>query len=345
MGVPLWLPPGRVGEDSGVSVRHRRKSFGRDSQTAPVVSRVGFEPTTKGLKVPCSTTELPARIGPYHVQIGRSPVDSGGSCGPSDAHPDDHSGSDRAIAPHVEHLRATGTSERQPPTVISPVRRHERTYLGVIMSPVPRLPTVTAPRPAPALAACIAALMLLSSPAPARAECPYLPPWPALTEFGRSAREIIVGTVVGGGGSSVLDFRVDQVLRGGGKVGEVRKLENLLPNWPQGPGGVAVSCTYLIGDEGDVIALGFDALAPDGQTRINAAAWIEGTPDFWTADGYAEVATLAEIEAIAALPPTSTAPEVSPASAPSQLPHGLVLIALAIGASLIALQRRLAHGR
>ena len=26
-----------------------------------VASRVGFEPTTKGLKVPCSTAELPAR--------------------------------------------------------------------------------------------------------------------------------------------------------------------------------------------------------------------------------------------------------------------------------------------
>jgi hypothetical protein len=26
-----------------------------------VASRVGFEPTTKGLKVPCSATELPAR--------------------------------------------------------------------------------------------------------------------------------------------------------------------------------------------------------------------------------------------------------------------------------------------
>ena len=38
----------------------------------PVASRVGFEPTTKGLKVPCSATELPARPAPYHVPIGRS---------------------------------------------------------------------------------------------------------------------------------------------------------------------------------------------------------------------------------------------------------------------------------
>ena len=33
-----------------------------------------FEPTTKGLKVPCSAAELPAREGPYHVRIGPSDV-------------------------------------------------------------------------------------------------------------------------------------------------------------------------------------------------------------------------------------------------------------------------------
>src|SRR6188768_1456655 len=44
----------------------------RDTQPASLASRVGFEPTTKGLKVPCSATELPARPAPYHVPIGRS---------------------------------------------------------------------------------------------------------------------------------------------------------------------------------------------------------------------------------------------------------------------------------
>ncbi len=38
------------------------KSLGRDSHCyLSMASRVGFEPTTQGLKVPCSTTELPAR--------------------------------------------------------------------------------------------------------------------------------------------------------------------------------------------------------------------------------------------------------------------------------------------
>jgi hypothetical protein len=33
---------------------------------------VGFEPTTRGLKVPCSAAELRARKRPYHVEIGLS---------------------------------------------------------------------------------------------------------------------------------------------------------------------------------------------------------------------------------------------------------------------------------
>src|SRR3954469_10386478 len=39
-----------------------------DSAPVPSASRVGFEPTTKGLKVPCSTAELPAHRRRYHAQ-------------------------------------------------------------------------------------------------------------------------------------------------------------------------------------------------------------------------------------------------------------------------------------
>jgi hypothetical protein len=185
------------------------------------------------------------------------------------------------------------------------------------------------------VAALVAVLILLFAPAPARAECPNIPPWPALTEFGRSAREIVVGTVVGGGGSTFLEFRVDRVLRGDGKVGEVRKLENLLPNWPPG------SCTYLLTDEGEVIALGFDALAPDRRTRLNAAAWLKGSPDHYHIGGHAEVATLAEIEAVAAMPPTSTAPETS-AAASSRLP-GAVVVMIAVVGFLTMMRRSLSR--
>ena len=55
-------PSGRA-RFNGPIVRPGRCRF--QCRTArDVVSRVGFEPTTKGLKVPCSTTELPARQGP-----------------------------------------------------------------------------------------------------------------------------------------------------------------------------------------------------------------------------------------------------------------------------------------
>lgn len=197
------------------------------------------------------------------------------------------------------------------------------------------LPTLIAYRAAPIVAAVLAVLTLLSTPAPARAECPYLSPWPALTEFGRSAREILVGTVVRGGGSTFLDFRVDRVLRGRGKVGEVRRFENLLPNWPPGEFG-ATSCSYLIAADGDVIALGLDALAPDRRTRIQAAAWIRGRPTFGS-----ESAALSDIEAVAAMPPTSTAPETS-APAWSPLP-GAVVVMIAVVASLMAVRRRLSR--
>ena len=42
-----------------------------DQADDALASRVGFEPTTKGLKVPCSTAELPARgKGTRRVALG-----------------------------------------------------------------------------------------------------------------------------------------------------------------------------------------------------------------------------------------------------------------------------------
>ena len=34
-----------------------------------LVCRVGFEPTTLRLRVPCSTTELPARYKPFYILL------------------------------------------------------------------------------------------------------------------------------------------------------------------------------------------------------------------------------------------------------------------------------------
>jgi hypothetical protein len=85
----------RAGENGHHATRHPERSSGHPIMASPrprderrmrtirlvttprcqppdsaSASRVGFEPTTKGLKVPCSATELPARRRPYHVQIG-----------------------------------------------------------------------------------------------------------------------------------------------------------------------------------------------------------------------------------------------------------------------------------
>src|SRR6188768_878686 len=48
------------------------RAIGSPRVTGTLASRVGFEPTTKGLKVPCSTAELPAHERRYHAQIGAS---------------------------------------------------------------------------------------------------------------------------------------------------------------------------------------------------------------------------------------------------------------------------------
>jgi len=146
------------------------------------------------------------------------------------------------------------------------------------------------------------------------AECPYLPPYPPVTEAVPSAREIIVGTVLESINGSPGDFtlRIDEVLRGDAAVGQVRRITYLYPNWPNEKldGGVITSCTYLTAKPGDVIAIAYQALADDGRTRINAAGWIKGSPDYWN-EGWGEIATLSELRALAALPPTDAAASVS----------------------------------
>jgi len=82
--------------------------------------------------------------------------------------------------------------------------------------------------------AATAALLLWSAGA-ARAECPYFVIPPATGAAG-SARELLVGTVVENVGGQKGDFRlrVDIVLRGTARVGEVRRVDQLYPGWPPG---------------------------------------------------------------------------------------------------------------
>jgi hypothetical protein len=149
----------------------------------------------------------------------------------------------------------------------------------------------------------MAAGIAVSVTSRAAAECPYVPDFPPITGAIRSASEIIVGevtTVKGIDWSTEFDLRIDHVLRGDARVGDVRHIVNLEPHWPYETfnGHVIESCTLLRAHPGDVIGIAYDALAPDGHTRYNAAGWLKGS-----VEGFQQT-TLARIESLAALPET-----------------------------------------
>lgn len=162
------------------------------------------------------------------------------------------------------------------------------------------------------LAATVA--LLLWGAGAARAECPYFVIPPATGAAG-SARELLVGTVVENVGGQVADFRlrVDLVLRGSARAGEVRLVSQLYPGWPPGfnadgtvvlddQGRPSMPCAPIRAWRGNVIALALGALAPDGRTRYNAASWISGDVPFET--GLPRT-TLAEIRRLAGVPDTA----------------------------------------
>jgi hypothetical protein len=189
------------------------------------------------------------------------------------------------------------------------------------------------------------AVLLLGSPGAARAECPYFPIPPATGAAG-SARELIVGTVVGNVDGQIDDFRlrVDMVLRGSGRPGEVHHFNLLYPGWPPetNPDGTAVlddqgrpfmPCAPIPAWKGDVIVLALGALAPDGKTRYNAASWLSGD-----VPNYPQLprTTLAEIKRLAAVPDTATlaaSAEPSPRPGPAGVPL-LLLAGLGAGAAI-----------
>jgi hypothetical protein len=160
-------------------------------------------------------------------------------------------------------------------------------------------------------AAMLAAIGTLSTTSSAKAECPYVPPYPPVTEAARSAREIIVGTVIENVDGQAGDFRlrIDHVLRGSSTVGDIRRIKFLFPNWPQDTfddGQTIASCNMIAASTGDVIALAFGAFAPDGKTRYTAISWISGGPE--NGDEF-ETTTLAKLQALADLPQTDTVGE------------------------------------
>lgn len=182
----------------------------------------------------------------------------------------------------------------------------------------------------------LASMAWIASPSPARAECSYFV-IPSVTVAAASAQEVIVGTVVENlDDHQQYDYslRIDHVLRGPARVGDIRRITFLYPNWPplELPDGTKLApCDAIPGWEGNVIAFSLDALAPDGVTRYNAAAWISGN---FPRD--MPRTTLTEIAAAAGMPSTDTGDAAPLAERDSSLP----VIALAvITTTLLAVHR------
>ena len=173
-------------------------------------------------------------------------------------------------------------------------------------------------------AALLASTTLASMPTSVLAECPFFVIPPA-TAAAPSAREIIVGTVVENVGGSYEDFRlrIDHVLRGPAKVGDVRRFDNVYPGWPVAgvtdTGEPFTPCAPIPGFRGNVIALSLGALAPDGTTRYNAASWLSGKLPY---NRDLPRTTLAEMRSLISAPRTDTAEPSHQAPVP---PTGIVL--------------------
>jgi hypothetical protein len=178
--------------------------------------------------------------------------------------------------------------------------------------------------------------------ATALAECPYLPPYPAATEAAPSAQEIIVGTVIENVNGQYADFRlrIDHVIRGPARIGEVRRITSLFPGWPLArttDGTVIAPCQPIYASAGDVVALALGAVAPDGRTRYNAVSWISGTAVL-RQPGEFEVTTIARLKAAAQLPSTDTTAADGESREDRSL-QGLVTFAAAVLAALILVGR------
>lgn len=123
----------------------------------------------------------------------------------------------------------------------------------------------------------LAAVALLHVGSPrALAECfGESDPWPSFREAIPSAQRIVVGQVVApiGGSTGYLaafDLRVTHVVRGplvGSEHLEIVGLKSGLPLTI-----CADSVATLL--DGDVVAIAFDAVAPDGRTQINTLAYL-----------------------------------------------------------------------
>ena len=191
-------------------------------------------------------------------------------------------------------------------------------------------------------AAVAGAMFALGFVTSALAECPYAPTFPGALRAAPTAKELIVGTVTETvDGAPAFRLRIDHVLRGDARVGDVREVRGLLAGWPidhYANGSTSTNCTELMAGTGEVIAIAYDALAPDGKTRYNAAAWLSPKAAWMES---VQHATLAELRAAAAGLPATDVPASAGTPGPVMEPWKVgVLVGSALVGVLMVDRRR-----
>ena len=197
----------------------------------------------------------------------------------------------------------------------------------------------TARRAAIGLVAVLGALFV--SAAPVAAECTSLDRWPSFRDAVPSARTIVIGVVVDGAPESWLNtfsLRVDEVLRG--TEPHVMKIDRLQSGLPL---TVCPSDSVAYVKTGDHLALALGALAPDGKTRINAVAYVQGSPDDFLMPGVERISA-ADIRELAGLPSTDAPAIEEPQPCGPPVPILLAAV-LGAGAWMFRLRGRMRAGR
>lgn len=204
------------------------------------------------------------------------------------------------------------------------------------------------------VAAACAAVGGLARPIAASAECIFVPPLPRVSMAAATAEELFVGQVIANGPGQGFDFtvRIDEVVRGVAKVGDLRRFSSVEPNWPwttYGGGKPFPACTYLYGEVGETLIVALKARTPGGTIRDNSGTWYQRPTTFSTvaitepasassSDPYdREVLSLDRLRLLAATsaPPTDTsAARALPSANSSRNPPAILLAVFVISIAL-----------
>jgi hypothetical protein len=178
-----------------------------------------------------------------------------------------------------------------------------------------------------AISVLVLGLAWLAAPLPVLAECTIMDEWPAFRDGAATASRIVVGEVDQSysydSADNAVEFHVavTDVLRGPMTGG----LDFRGGTQTEPPPTECPRDSILRVRVGDILAIAFDG-ASDSPTSVRAVAWVKGRPHRFLMRG-AEVLSLREARAVAAMPPTDTV-SISPTSRSPHLP----ILPLVVGA-------------